>query len=315
VTRRLLARLLQSLAVLLLVAFAGYTLIGLMPGDPLHVMLSTDPRLTSEDVARLERLYGLDRPLPERFLGWLAAALSGDLGHSRLFARPVVEVLGPRLFNTLLLMGPSLLLALALAFPVGIAAALRPGSRRDIAANVLALAFLSLPSFWLALLFIVMFSVVLGWLPPGGTGGGEVVERLRHMVLPVLTLTLGTFGVFVRFVRAAVLEVLREPFVAAARAKGLSTARLVLHHVLPAALPPLINVIALHFGALLSGAVVVETVFAWPGMGRLLYDAVLGNDFNLALAALLLGTALTLLANLLADLLHVRLDPRLGEGL
>lgn len=314
-SRRLLARLLQSLIVLLLVAFAGYALIGLMPGDPLDLMISADPRLTSEDVARLKALYGLDRPLLERFAHWLLAALSGDLGHSRLFARPVLEVLGPRLLNTLLLMGTSFVLALLLAFPLGIAAALRPGSLRDLATNTLALAFLSVPSFWLALVLIVLFAVVLGWLPPGGTGSGDLAGRLRHMVLPVLTLTLGTFGVFVRFVRGAVSEVLREPFVAAARAKGLSTRRLVLHHVLPVALPPVLSVIALHFGALLSGAVVVETVFAWPGMGRLLYDAVLGNDFNLALAALLLGTALTLLANLLADLLHVRLDPRLGEGL
>lgn len=314
-SRRLLARLLQSLIVLLLVAFAGYALIGLMPGDPLDLMIGADPRLTSEDVARLKALYGLDRPLLERFGHWLLAALSGDLGHSRLFARPVVEVLAPRLLDTLLLMGTSFGLSLLFAFPLGIAAALRPGSLRDLATNTLALAFLSVPSFWLALVLIVLFAVVLGWLPPGGTGSGDLVERLRHMVLPVLTLTLGTFGVFVRFVRAAVAEVLREPFVAAARAKGLSTRRLVLHHVLPVALPPVLSVIALHFGALLSGAVVVETVFAWPGMGRLLYDAVLGNDFNLALAALLLGTALTLLANLLADLLHVRLDPRLGEGL
>ncbi len=313
----LLRRLVHGLLVLLVVAFASYALIGLMPGDPIDLMVRADPRLTSADAARLKALYGLDRPLWERFGRWLVQALSGDLGHSRLYGRPVVEVLGPRLLATLALMGPSLLLALLLALPAGIRAALHPGGRFDLIVNLLAFTAFSLPSFWLAILLVILFSVELGWLPPGGLppAGGGLLAYLRHLLLPLLTLTLATFGIFLRFVRAAVREVLQEPFVAAARAKGLSTAALVWRHVLPVALPPVITVVALHFGTLLSGAVVVETVFAWPGMGRLLYDAILGNDYNLALAALLLGTALTLVANLLADLLHVRLDPRIREAL
>jgi len=313
----LLRRLVESLLVLLLVAFASYALIGLMPGDPVDLMIAADPRLTSADVARLRALHGLDRPLLARFLDWLAAALAGDLGHSRLYGRPVAEVLPPRLAATALLMGTSLLLALAAAVPAGIRAALRPGGRFDVLAHLLAFAAFSLPSFWLAILLVILFSVVLGWLPPGGvpTGPAGLLDQLRHMVLPVLTLTLATFGVFFRFVRQAVAEVLAEPFVAAARAKGLSTRQLVRRHVLPVALPPVVTVTALHFGGLLSGALVVETVFAWPGTGRLLYEAILGNDFNLALAALLVATAATLLANLLADILHVRLDPRIRDAL
>lgn len=310
-------RVAATLVLLLLVSFLVYALIGLMPGDPIDLMISADPRVTSEDAARLKALHGLDRPLLERYLLWLERALAGDFGYSRLYGQPVFEVILPRLANTLLLMGTSFVLALAIAIPAGILCALRPGSLLDASLNLAAFAGFSVPSFWLALLLIILFSVELGWLPAGGVaevGGGGLLDRARHLVLPVLTLTLLTAGTFLRFTRAALLETLREEYVRTARAKGCTLLRVVVVHALPNAMIPIVTVVALHFGSLLSGALVVETVFAYLGMGKLVYDAILGNDYNLALAALMLATLVTLLANLAADLVYLRLDPRIREG-
>jgi peptide/nickel transport system permease protein len=313
----LLRRLVQTVLVLLVMSFVIYGLIGLMPGDPIDLMVSADPNLTAADAIRLKALYGLDRPLPERYLGWLGRALTGDLGYSRLFAQPVLGVLGPRLANTLLLMGTSLLLAMGIALPLGIWAALRAGSVVDGAINLLAFAAFSVPAFWLGLVLILVFAVGLGWLPAGGVesvGDGGVLDRLRYMVLPVLTLTLLTAGTFVRFVRAALIDSLSQDFIRTARAKGCSPARTVLGHALRHAMLPVTTVLALHMGALFSGALVVEAVFAYGGMGKLIYDSIMGNDFNLALAALLLATFATLLFNLVADLAYARLDPRIGDA-
>jgi len=307
-------RVAETALLLLLMSFLIYGLIGLMPGDPIDLMLSADPDLTAEDAERLKRLYGLDRPLIERYLHWLQAALQGDFGYSRLYARPVLDILGPRLVNTLALMGTSFVLALAIALPAGIVAALRPRSWVDNTINLIAFAGYSIPSFWLGLILIIVFAVQLGWLPAGGEGTigiDSLADRLRHLVLPVLTLTLLSAGTFVRFVRAAMLETLREDFARTAMAKGCSRTRLVTHHALPNALIPVVTVVALNFGNLFSGTLVVETIFAYLGMGKLIYDAVLGNDFNLALVALMLATLVTLTANLAADLAYAWLDPRI----
>jgi peptide/nickel transport system permease protein len=313
-TAVLLSRLVQSVVVLLLMSILVYGLIGLMPGDPIDLMVSANPNLTPADAARLKALYGLDRPPLSRWWAWLQAAAGGDLGYSRLYGQPVWLVLWPRLVATLLLMGASLLLGAMLALPAGIAAARRPGGWIDRLVNLLAFVAASVPSFWLALLLIVLFAVQLGVLPAGGDGGAEAhaLERLRFAVLPVATLGLLTAGSLVRFVRAAMIEALREDFIRTARAKGCSERRVVWNHALGAALPPILTVLALQLGSLLSGALVVETVFSWSGMGKLIYDAVLGNDFNLALAALLLGTAATLIANILADMVQAGLDPRVA---
>lgn len=314
-TGYLVRRLVETALSILLVAFVLYALIDLMPGDPIDLMLQADPRLTSADVARLKALHGLDRPLLERFLAWLAAALSGELGYSRLYSVPVGEVLWPRLLATLALVGTSLFLAVLLAVPLGIWAALRPGSLADRAINLVAFLAFSVPSFWLALLAIVLFAVLLGWLPAGGEPSEPGLAAFaRHAALPVATLTLLGLGPVLRFVRAGLLEALREPCIRTARAKGAGTARVVLLHALPQTMPTLVTILALQVGGLLSGALVVETVFAWLGMGRLIYEAIMGNDYNLALVAVLIGTAAVLIANLAADLLHARLDPRVRLG-
>lgn len=313
--RFLIGRVLQSAVVLLVMSFVVYALIGLMPGDPIDLMISSDPRMTSEDAHRLREIYGLDRPLVERWTSWLAATLSGDLGWSRLQAKPVADALAPALADTALLMGSALVLTLAIAIPAGILAARRPHSATDRLISLAAFVGISTPPFWLALVLIIVFAVTLGVLPAGGTGtGGGLLASVRYLLLPLLALTLAGVGGYVRFVRAAMLETLGREWIRTARAKGVSERRVLLRHALRPAMIPVATLVGIDFGSLFSGALVVETVFARPGMGRLIYDAILGNDYNLALAALLLATLLTLLGNLLADLGLVLLDRRLRLG-
>jgi len=315
VLRYLSHRLLEALLVLLGMSFLIYLLLGLMPGDPIDLMASGDPNITSEDLARLKAVYGLDRPLLERYGHWLLAALTGDFGYSRLYALPVTELMGPRLANTSLLMGLSFVLALALALPAGILAALRPRSWLDYGLNLLAFAGISLPSFWLALLMILLFAVTLGWLPASGVhtvGDDSLADRAVHLVLPVLTLTLLTVGGLLRFTRSAMLETLRQDYIRTARSKGLGPWGVVVGHALRNAMIPVVTILALSFGTLFSGALIVETMFAYLGMGKMIYDAIIGNDFNLALIGLLFATLLTLLSNLGADVVYAWLDPRIS---
>jgi len=314
VSRFLARRAVEIVLVLAIMSFVIYALIGLMPGDPIDLMISADPHLTAADAARLKALYGLDQPLTERYWAWLKAAISGDFGYSRLYVQPALQVLLPRLGNTALLMGLSFALTLAIAWPLGIFAARRPGSGFDNAANFLSFAAISVPSFWLALMLILVFAVSLGWLPAGGIstiGDGGALDRARHLLLPVLTLTLVNFGPHLRYMRAAMIETLSQDYVRTARAKGAGEARILIHHALRNALIPVITVVALSFGSLFSGALITETMFAYPGMGKLIYDSVLSNDFNLALAGLLFATLMTLLANLAADIAYAVADPRI----
>lgn len=303
-------RLAQTLLVLLVMSFVIYGLIGLMPGDPIDLMIQADPDLTARDQARLRQLYGLDQPLIERYWNWLAGAVQGDFGYSRLFAQPVLDVLWPRLGNTLLLLGCSFLLALAIALPAGILAASRPRSLLDSAINLTAFAGISIPPFWLAILLIILFAVTLGWFPASGMGGGSLASGTYHLILPVLALTLARIGGVLRYVRAAMMEALRQDYVRTARAKGLSHRRVLLGHALRNAMIPVVTILALDMGMLVSGALITETIFGWLGMGKTIYDAIMGNDYNLALVGLLLATFVVLLANLLADLAYGWLDPR-----
>ncbi len=306
-------RLIEIAALLVLMSFVIYGLIGLMPGDPIDLMRQSDPRMSAADVARLKAVYGVGQPLVARYLAWAQTALAGDLGYSRLFAAPVMAILLPRLGNTLLLMGTSFVIAFALALLLGILAARRAGSRLDSLINLLCFAGVSVPTFWLALVLILIFAATLGWLPASGvatTGGGDLADRARHLALPVTTLTLASFGGYTRYVRAAMRDALAQNHIRTARAKGASEARVVFRHALRGALIPVATILALSFGGLVSGALVTETMFAYPGMGKLIYDAVMGNDYNLALAALLLAAATTMMANLAADLAYGWLDPR-----
>lgn len=307
----------EAALVLLVMSFVVYGLIGLMPGDPVDLMVTADPTITSEDVARLRAIYGTDGPLLQRYGLWLMSALQGDLGMSRTYSQPVLPILLDHLGDSLLLLGVSLVLATAIALPLGIIAALVPRSPIDAALNLLAFASISIPSFWLGLVLILLFSVQLGWLPAGGAmtvGDGGLVDRTLHLILPVTALTFVTLGPLIRHTRAAMIEALRQDYIRTARAKGVGRARIVLGHALGNAMLPVTTILALNIGGLVSGALVIETIFAYRGMGKLIYDSIMANDFNLALIGLLLATLVTLLANIAADVVYAWLDPRIGYG-
>jgi peptide/nickel transport system permease protein len=301
-------------AVLAAMSFIVFMLIGLMPGDPIDIMIASNPDLTPADGERLKRLHGLDLPLWERYANWLGGVFTGDLGFSRTYNRPVMEILLPRLGNTVVLLGLSSIVAILIAIPLGVIAATRPRSRLDGAINLFCFAGISVPPFWLALVFIMVFAVTLGWLPAGGMGAPDAgpFARLEFLVLPVATLTIASLAGYTRFARAAMIEVLRQDYIRTARAKGLGPRRTVFGHGLRNAMLPLTTIIALDFGTLFSGALITETMFGYLGMGKLIYDSILGNDFNLALVGLLLATLVVLIGNFLADIAYAVLDPRIS---
>jgi len=311
----ILRRLAQCLLVLLVMSFVIYNLIGLMPGDPIDIMIASNPGATPEVVARLRAIYGLDQPLMLRYWHWLTAALQGDFGFSRIHSQPVLEVLLPALWQTAKLLVSSFVISVVLAFALGILAALRPGGIVDGLVSLFAFAGISIPVFWLALMLILIFAVNLHWFPASGianVGDGSLGDQLRHLVMPITTLALANTGGFTRYVRASMIETLRMDHVRTARAKGAGAARVVLIHAFRNALIPVVTVMGLNFGTLFGGALLTETMFAQPGMGKMIYDSILGNDFNLALTGLLFATLVTLLSNLATDIAYGALDPRIA---
>ena len=311
----LIRRLMQSLAVIAIMSFLVYALIGLMPGDPIDIMIASDPEADAgrrRPPARALR----PRPADRRALLELAERGAGRrFGFSRTHSRPVLDVMGPHLERTLLLMGISFVLSAAIAIPLGVWAAARPYSLHDYAINLFSFAGRSAPPFWLALILIFVFAVWLGWFPAGGLetiGKGGFWDRLQYLVLPVLSLTLLNVAGFTRFVRAETMAVMRQDFIRTARAKGVSERGVLTGHALRNAMIPIVTIIALDFGTLFSGALITETVFAYPGMGKMIYDSILANDFNLALVGLLFATFVTLAANIGADVAYAVLDPRIA---
>jgi peptide/nickel transport system permease protein len=280
-------------------------------------MLSqANPDATPEQIATLRHIYGVDQPIGSRYWAWLQSALHGDFGFSRLQHRPVLEIVLAGLGNTLVLTGLAFVISTGIAVMLGTIAATRRGSWIDRAINFVAYAGISVPSFWLALVLIYVFAVRLGWLPAGGMPhpGDPARDWGSHLLLPVVALVMVEIGGLTRYARSAMLEVLDQDYIRTARAKGLTTRRVVWLHALRNAMIPVITIIALGFGHLFSGALLVENIFAWRGMGRLILEAIMGNDYNLALVCLLFTTAMILMANILADLAYSWLDPRISLG-
>lgn len=305
-----LSRLGTSLATIIAVSLLVFVLMGLMPGDPVDLLAAGNPHMTAQDTALLRERYGLDRPILARYGSWLASAVKGDLGYSRLFGLPVLDVVLPRLLNSLVLLGSALLLTLAIAIPTTVSAAAKPQGALNRILSFLALSGMSLPAFWLGLLLIGLFAVTLGWLPATAE-----LSQPRSLILPVMTLSLGMMAGYVRHLQTAMSEALRGEHIKTARAKGCSQGRVLWRHAFPLAATPLVTLILLDLGVLLGGALTIETVFAFPGMGKLLFDAVMGNDFNLALCGFFILTVCVVLANLCADSLYGWLDPRSrGKG-
>ncbi len=302
-------RLLRAVPLLFGLSLLTFALVHAAPGGPLTVYLS-NPNVRPEDIERLERLLGLDRPLHEQYLGWLSAFVRGDWGFSYVDGRPVLLRVLERAGATVELMGTAFALALFAALVLGSLAALRPGSVADSLVSGASIVGISLPTFWLGLVLQLVFAVELRFLPTAGRMGVGGEGRLAHLVLPAATLSSFYAASWIRYVRASLASTLARDFVRAGRAQGLSEAQLLVRHSLPNALFPLVTVLALDFALLFGGAVVTETVFAWPGMGTLLVDSVYRRDYSILMAILMVGSAAVVLSNLLADLVYAWLDPR-----
>jgi len=312
--RYTLTRTVQALIVIAVMSFMLFVIIGLMPGDPLENMFEGNPSLTPELMAQMRELYGVDQPLTTRYWNWVTAALQGDLGYSSLYFRPVLDVLFPAMIQTGKLLTLTLLISIPLAMLLGTLAARKPNGLVDSAISMFSFAAISLPNFWVSLLFIILFSVQLGWLPASGApmrNDAPFWQEMYHLIMPVAVLVMFHVGPLIRYVRASMIETLSADFVRTARAKGLNERRVLIRHALRNALIPMITVLALSFGHLFSGALVIETIFGMLGMGKIIYDAIANVDFNLALVGLLLAIIVVLISNLLADLAYGFIDPRI----
>jgi ABC-type dipeptide/oligopeptide/nickel transport system permease component len=303
VLRFLARRLVLTIPVLLGVATLVFSLIHLIPGDPALAMLGETA--SDEDVAALRGKLGLDRPLVEQYGAFLGGAVRGDLGTSLRTSQPVTQAILERLPATFELAAAAMLVSIAFSIPLGIVAAVKRGTAIDHAATTLSLIGVSVPNFWLGPLLAIVFSIELGWLPVSGRG------TPAHLVLPAISLGAALAAILARMTRATLLEELREPYVQAARARGASRWRAVLHHAFRNSLIPVVTLIGLQFGAVLTGAVITETVFAWPGIGRLLIQSIGFRDYPLVQGCILLIAVTYVGMNLLTDLVYGFIDPRI----
>ncbi|MFD4206054.1 ABC transporter permease [Micromonospora tulbaghiae] len=309
--RFVLRRVLQSAVVLVGVTLVVFLLLQLVPGDPVRVALGT--RFDPQTYEALRERAGLDQPLPVQYASYLGHALTGDLGVSFRTGQPVSQIVLERLPATLSLAVTAVVFALLVAFPLGIVAAVRSGSAVDHAARVFSQFGVSVPDFWMGIMGILLFAGVLGWLPPSGYVAltEDPGRWATHVALPAVTVGLVTASILTRFIRSSVLEVLSADYVRTAEAKGLRNRVVILRHVLRNALIPVVTVVAVQLASLLGGVIVIEVLFAWPGIGRLTFDAVQARDYPVLQGAVLLVAALFLLVNLLVDILYARLDPRI----
>ncbi len=309
--RYILQRLVQLIIVLIVVGVVAFLLIHLAPGDPASVMLGSNA--TQDQVERLRRQLALDQPLPVQFLAWSSRVVRGDLGISHFAQKPILEVLAQRAEPTLILTTMSIVVAVLIGVPIGVVAAIRRGTAVDQAALALALLGASVPSFWLGLSLILFFAVRLGWFPSSGIEFWQTAgwESLRYYVLPALALGFPNSALITRITRSSMLDVLQQEYVRTAASKGLSTFRVIVRHALTNALVPIITVVGLTIASLMGGAVVTETVFSIPGVGRLVVQSVLRRDYPVIQAAILLVATIYVLVNLIVDLIYVWVDPRI----
>jgi peptide/nickel transport system permease protein len=312
----LLRRLAGALPLLLGISVILFGVVHLAPGGPMDVY-ADNPSMTPAALKRIASAYGLDQPLPVQYLLWLKSTLAGNWGYSIRTGRPVTREIADRLAPTLQLGGLSLALALAASLPMGMIGAARQGSWLDRAIGAVSLAGLSLPVFWVALLAQLLFAVTLGWLPSAGyetVGDTSLGDHLAHIALPAGVLAVATAAGWTRFFRAGLLDVLHQDYIRTARAKGLGEAAVLLRHALRNAVLPAVAIIALDLAGVISGAVITETVFSWPGIGSLFIESLDGRDYPVLMGLLILGALAVILANVLADLVQAWLDPRLRDA-
>jgi len=319
-TQYLIRRSIQALFTLLVISVILFGLISAVPGG-IMAAYEENPDMTAEDFARLRERYGLDDPVPVRYLKWLGNVLRGDWGKSFVSNRPALQEIAERLPNTVLLMGVMLIVTLLLAIPLGILSALKQYSLFDHIATTLAFAGNSLPVFWFGLLLIIIFSVTLKG-PDGGPllpGSGMATlgapfslwDRIRHLILPVSMLALVSAAGYMRYLRSSMLDVIHEDYVRTARAKGLTERKVIYKHALRNALIPLVTLIGLDLPALFGGALFTETIFSWPGIGRLYFTSALKTDYPMVMSILMIYSALIIVSSLLVDVVYTLLDPRI----
>jgi len=310
-------RIIQSVLVLFVMSLIVFSMINLV-GDPVDMLVN--PESLPEEIDRVRKDFGLDQPVHLQYLKFLKGAVSGDLGNSFVFGRPALTLIAERFPATLELATSALIIAIIVGLPLGIYAGLNSeglGARIIMGGSVIGI---SIPTFWLGLMMIIIFSVLLGWLPVSGRGdtgrfmGIEssifTMDGLRHLVLPAINLSLFKISMVIRLTRAGVEEVMSLDFIKFARARGLSSNRIVRSHLLPNILIPIITVLAIEFGTLIAFATVTESVFAWPGVGKLVIDAIVNLDRPIVVAYLLFVVTLFLILNLLVDIIYAALDPR-----
>jgi peptide/nickel transport system permease protein len=309
----LLARSLQSLILLVLVSIIGFTVLHLAPGGPL-AQFALVPGMSQADIARIAHQMGLDRPLPLQYWEWFSRLLTGDWGRSYRDNQPVLAVIGSHLGATLELMVTATLIAVLLGTWIGVMGAIRRYSLFDYLATIGAMVALSIPTFWFGLITIYVFSVELGWLPAGNrytVGDASFLDYLHHLIGPSLVLALVTIAIWSRYTRSSMLDVINQDYIRTARAKGLPERVVLARHAIRNALLPMITIAGLQLPTLLSGALVTETVFTWPGMGRLFLDSLGYRDYPVVMGILMFSAVLVLVGNLLADVLYAVADPRI----
>jgi len=317
----ILKRILLSLPLLIGITFVSFVVIHLAPGEPVSLQTDLNPRVSAASKAQLRHLYGLDEPLPLQYLKWVGRSFRLDFGRSfSPDGRKVTEKIAERIPITILLSLLEMLVILLVAIPIGILSATRQYSLFDKATTVFVFIGFAIPTFWLALLCMNLFGIHLGWLPISGLQsldyarlslGGKILDRLRHLILPVLVGSLGGLAGFSRYMRSNMLEVIRQDYIRTARAKGLAERTVIYKHALRNALLPVVTILGLSVPSLIGGGVIFETIFAIPGMGQLFYNSVMSRDYPVIMGILVIGAALTLLGNLLADISYALVDPRI----
>jgi peptide/nickel transport system permease protein len=313
VTKFLLRRLAQSLVLLWVVSLISFAVLHLAPGGPL-AQFALVPGMTQADIQRIAHQMGLDRPLPVQYGEWFLRLLAGDWGRSYRDSQPILILIGSHLGATLELMLSSTFIAVVLGTWVGVLGAIKRYSLFDYLATVGAMIALSIPTFWFGLVVIFIFSVELAWLPAGSMytiGNQSFLDYLVHLIQPALVLALVTVAIWSRYMRSSMLEVINQDYIRTARAKGLPERTILMHHAIRNALLPMITVAGLQLPTLLSGALVTETIFTWPGMGRLFLDSISYRDYPAVMGILVFTAVLVLLGNLLADLFYAVADPRI----
>ncbi|HEX5810094.1 MAG TPA: ABC transporter permease [Anaerolineales bacterium] len=314
-TTYILRRILQAIPILFLLSVFLFGVVRLMPGGPL-AQAERNPNVTPEQLAALRLRLGLDQPLPIQYVKWIKAfVLEGDWGYSIKFRRPVAEMISERMPATLILFGAGFVVMLIFAIPIGVYSAIRPYSLFDNIITTFSFAGQSVPVYWLGLILIVVFYLNVQLFPAGGmyTVGreGDLLDLLWHLVLPIAAMSFSWIAWYSRFLRSSMRDTLNEDYIRTARAKGLSLRTVHFRHALRNALLPLVTLIALDLPTVFGGAVFIETIFSWPGMGRLFWDAAKGRDYPILLAVMMIYAALTLLFNLIADIVYGYLDPRI----